>query len=154
MLKKSLLITVIFIFTGIISDAGLSTLETIPVSLRATLPPLAAENYAKSVKVASTAYGPPLFPEGQLTFLGDGVSWGDIAVDPNGEIPLGSRVRIFDLSGHVLFDGAIFRAVDTGRLIEGGLRDIDIWMPTLEMQQEWGIQEVEVKIIDGLENVR
>lgn len=84
-----------------------------------------------------TAYSPPLFPKGQLTFSETPVGPGTIAVDPK-IISLGSKVKIQG------FDET-FHALDTGRLIKG--EKIDIWMPSLQEALEWGRRRVEIKIV-------
>jgi len=98
--------------------------------------------------VEATAYAPPLFPEGQLTFCETPVGWGTIAVDPK-FIPLRSKVRLLthDKGGklYYLFKGQEFIAFDTGRLIKKNI--IDIWMPSYEEAINWGRRQIIMEIV-------
>lgn len=91
----------------------------------------------RKMLVEATAYSPPLFPRGQLSFTEDPVGHGVIAVDPK-VIPLYSKIKIQG------FDGLFF-ALDTGRLTKG--EKIDIWMPSLREAKEWGRRKISIKII-------
>jgi len=130
--RKFFLFGLLFLFfnAGIIFEpAGqqASEAKTMPVFSSLATSPLVSE-----MEVRATAYGPPLFKQGDLTFSGEPVGFGIIAVDPK-VIPLGSVVEIW---------GKSFLALDTGKKIKGNR--IDIWLPK---PKQFGCQTLKIKII-------
>jgi len=109
--------------------------------------PSSLEKTRRFVFVEATAYAPPLFPEGQLTFSETPVGWKTIAVDPR-FIPLGSKVKFLDKKNGklcYLFEGQEFIALDTGRLIKRYI--VDIWMPSYKTAINWGRQNIIMEIV-------
>ena len=90
----------------------------------------------KRMKVRSTAYTSA--EGGGLSYTGEKLHWGVIAVDPN-VIPLGSTVYIpqFDMT---------FRAIDTGSAIKGNR--IDIYFGNLSKALDWGIRNIDIIVIE------
>lgn len=91
---------------------------------------------ARTLTMEATAYGPPLFPEGQTTKRGDPVGPGSIAVDPS-VIPLGTRLFVEGYGFGI--------ANDTGALIVGDR--IDVWLPSEKKCLEWGRRRVKVTVL-------
>ncbi|MDD5750828.1 MAG: 3D domain-containing protein [Candidatus Pacebacteria bacterium] len=89
----------------------------------------------------ATAYGPPLFPEKALTFTGQPVGLGVVAVDPK-VIPLGSVIYFPEV-----FPGQKFLALDTGREIRGP--DVDIWLPTAKAAKEFGRKRITAVVLNA-----
>jgi 3D (Asp-Asp-Asp) domain-containing protein len=75
--------------------------------------------------VMATFYGPPLFPEGQLTSTGEPVGFGSVAVSENPDdrvLPFGSTFTIEGARG--IDSKKVFRVSDTGK---GVGKWLDIW---------------------------
>lgn len=90
----------------------------------------------RKLTVRSTAYTSA--EGGGLSFTGEKLHWGVIAVDPN-VIPLGSTVYIpqFDMT---------FKAIDTGSAIKGNR--IDIYFGNLSKALDWGIRNIDIIVIE------
>ncbi|HUY69432.1 MAG TPA: 3D domain-containing protein [Candidatus Tyrphobacter sp.] len=102
---------------------------------------------ARTLEVVATGYAKG-DGSGETTFTGSHVRWGVVAVDPK-VIPLGSWIRV-DLSGSeppmaAKVSSTVFRAEDTGRLIQGD--HVDIWFPKLQMALDWGVRRVTIAVI-------
>lgn len=90
----------------------------------------------RKMHVRSTAYTSA--EGGSLSYTGEKLHWGVIAVDPN-VIPLGSLVYIpqFDM---------VFRAIDTGSAIKNNR--IDIYFGNLKKALDWGIRDIDIIILE------
>ena len=90
----------------------------------------------RKMRVHSTAYTSA--EGGGLSYTGEKLEWGIIAVDPN-VIPLGSTVYIpqFDMT---------FKAIDTGSAIKGNR--IDIYFGNLTKALDWGIRNIDIIVIE------
>ncbi len=78
---------------------------------------------------------------GTITRTGTTPDWGTVAVDPS-VIKLGSKLTISK------YPGKIFRALDTGKDING--RHIDVWFSTLDGCKTLGKQDLQVtQLTDG-----
>lgn len=125
--------------TGIISEPEANPqagVETISVATMKKVPlPRPFFRLKNEKKVEVTAY---TSQPGKLTFSETTPEWGTIAVDPN-FIPLGSIVYFPET-----FPGQKFLAVDTGKKIKGW--KMDIWMPSKNDANEFGIQKLKAII--------
>ena len=92
---------------------------------------------ADSVPFTATAYSWECGTGDNLTASMTPVREGVIAVDPN-TIPLGSTVEIVGLG--------MFSAEDVGGLIKGNR--VDIFMPSRSAALNWGVREVEVRVVE------
>ena len=90
----------------------------------------------RKMRVHSTAYTSA--EGGGLSYTGEKLEWGIIAVDPN-IIPLGSQVYIPQFN-------MVFRAVDTGSAIKNNR--IDIYFGNLKKALDWGIRDIDIIILE------
>lgn len=97
-------------------------------------------NYNYVIRGKATAYtGDPITATGTVPFPGE------IAVDPT-EIPYGSKLYIVSADGKYVYGYAI--ATDTGGFVEMGNADIDLFMNTEEMCEEWGNRQVVIYVLN------
>lgn len=94
--------------------------------------------HGKHMRVRATAYTSRPSEGGPLSYTGEVLRWGHIAVDKN-VIPLGSRVYIPQFN-------MVFIAVDTGSAIKNNR--IDIYFNDLKSALDYGIQDIEIIILD------
>lgn len=145
-MRKSFVIFLAIIFTGfvLVSTLGSSLflLEIKTKSVAVSLPVLGKDATIKFC-VMATAYGPPKFPEGSLTYSGKPVKFakkrGTVAInlgDPR--IHLGSELKIEG------FPGVIFDVEDTGAFPVGYL---DVYLTTAEQVNAFGLRSLEVQIL-------
>lgn len=106
--------------------------EPTPDDLRLAL---SSRGSARTLEMEATAYGPPLFPQGQTTKSGAPVGPGSIAVDPS-VIRLGTQLFVEGYGFGI--------ANDTGALIVGDR--IDVWLPSEKECLEWGRRRVKVMV--------
>lgn len=90
----------------------------------------------RKMRAHSTAYTSA--EGGGLSYTGEKLEWGIIAVDPN-VIPLGSQVYIPQFN-------MVFRAVDTGSAIKNNR--IDIYFGNLKKALDWGIRDIDIIILE------
>ena len=86
----------------------------------------------------STAYTSAPDEGGPTAYNGERLREGHIAADLR-VLPLGTKVYIPKLN-------KIYTVVDTGSAIKGN--KIDIWMKTKQQMKQWGIQDIEIIILD------
>lgn len=86
----------------------------------------------------STAYTSASDEGGPVAYNGERLREGHIAADLR-VLPLGTKVYIPKLN-------KIYTVVDTGSAIKGN--KIDIWMKTKQQMKQWGIQDIEIIILD------
>jgi len=143
-MKRILVFLLMVALTGIISEpeanpqAGIETISV--TSIRVPLPRLffRLERIKKESEIETEVTATAYTSTGDLTFTETKPGWGTIAVDPE-IIPLGSIVYFPDI-----FPGQKFLAVDTGKKIEGW--KIDIWMPSKDAANEFGVQTLKAII--------
>lgn len=90
----------------------------------------------RKLRVHSTAYTSA--EGGDLSYTGEKLEWGIIAVDPN-VIPLGSQVYIPQFN-------MVFRAIDIGSAIRNNR--IDIYFGNLKKALDWGIRDIDIIILE------
>ena len=94
--------------------------------------------HGKRMQVRATAYTNRPSEGGPISYTGEVLKWGHIAVDKD-IIPLGSKVYIPQFN-------QVFIAVDTGSAIKNNR--IDIYFNDLNRALEYGIQDIEIIILN------